>query len=128
MSAVQYTVSRDTVFLFDVDNTLLDNDAVVADLRAHLIATFGAACAERYWSGFEALRNELGYADYLGALQRYRVDSDNDPHPFADRLYPGAHLHPQGAFEAGRCLIAGPTRPLRHQLAISSSSAHKATP
>ncbi|CAN5886437.1 hypothetical protein BH11PSE8_BH11PSE8_24700 [soil metagenome] len=96
MSALQ-----DTVFLFDVDNTLLDNDAVVADLRAHLIETFGAACAERYWSGFETLRSELGYADYLGALQRYRVDSDNDPqllsmssflidYPFADRLYAGA--------------------------------------
>ena len=107
MSALQ-----DTVYLFDVDNTLLDNDAVVADLRAHLIATFGAASAERYWGCFEALRSELGYADYLGALQRYRVDSDNDPHllsmssflidyPFASRLYPGAldvlaHVRPWG--------------------------------
>ncbi len=92
---------QDTVYLFDVDNTLLDNDAVVADLRGHLIATFGNTSAERYWACFEALRSELGYADYLGALQRYRVDSDNDPHllsmssflidyPFASRLYPGA--------------------------------------
>lgn len=96
MSALQ-----DTVYLFDVDNTLLDNDAVVADLRGHLIEAFGAPSAERYWSCFEALRTELGYADYLGALQRYRVDADNDPHllsmssflidyPFASRLYPGA--------------------------------------
>ena len=92
---------QDTVYLFDVDNTLLDNDAVVADLRAHLIETFGNTSAERYWTCFEALRSELGYADYLGALQRYRVDADNDPHllsmsaflidyPFASRLYPGA--------------------------------------
>jgi FMN phosphatase YigB (HAD superfamily) len=88
----------DTVFLFDVDNTLLDNDTVVADLRQHLIETFGAASASLYWEGFEALRSELGYADYLGALQRYRGVGDNDPqllsissflidYPFPDRLY-----------------------------------------
>ena len=90
-----------TVCLFDVDNTLLDNDAVVADLRAHLIDAFGAASAERYWAAFETLRSELGYADYLGALQRYRADAGNDPallsmssflidYPFASRLYPDA--------------------------------------
>ena len=89
------------VFLFDVDNTLLDNDAIIADLRRHLERRFGAPSSERYWAIFEALREELGYADYLGALQRYRVDAMNDPHllqmsaflvdyPFADRLYPGA--------------------------------------
>ncbi len=93
--------TADTVFLFDVDNTLLDNDRVIADLRAHLTETFGSEHAERYWTGFEAIRSELGYADYLGALQRYRVDSDNDPrllgmssflidYPFASRLYPDA--------------------------------------
>lgn len=91
----------DTVFLFDVDNTLLDNDRIIADLRAHLDDAFGSEAAERYWTGFEALRGELGYADYLGALQRYRVDRDNDPtllrmssflidYPFPDRLYDGA--------------------------------------
>lgn len=89
------------VFLFDVDNTLLDNDTIIADLRRHLERRFGAPSSERYWAIFEALREELGYADYLGALQRYRVDAMNDPHllqmsaflvdyPFADRLYPGA--------------------------------------
>jgi FMN phosphatase YigB (HAD superfamily) len=93
--------TQDTVYLFDVDNTLLDNDAVVADLRSHLIDAFGTTSAQRYWTGFEALRSELGYADYLGALQRYRTDSDNDPrllsmssflidYGFTDRLYPGA--------------------------------------
>ena len=90
-----------TVYLFDVDNTLLDNDAIIAALRAHLVDGFGAENAERYWQGFEAIRSELGYADYLGALQRYRVDADSDPkllamssflldYPFAERLYPGA--------------------------------------
>lgn len=95
----------DIVFLLDVDNTLLDNDAVIADLRRHLLDNFGAEKAERYWSGFEELRAELGYTDYLGALQRYRQrelsDDMNDPrllkmstwlvdYPFADRLYEGA--------------------------------------
>jgi FMN phosphatase YigB (HAD superfamily) len=92
---------QDTVYLFDVDNTLLDNDAVIADLRQHLVDTFGAESAARYWTGFEALRTELGYVDYLGALQRYRNDVHNDPtlllmssflleYPFASRLYAGS--------------------------------------
>ncbi len=91
----------DVVFLVDVDNTLLDNDAVVEDLRRHLIEAFGIECERRYWNIFEDLRRELGYADYLGALQRYRVERPRDPHllemslfllhyPFADRLYPRA--------------------------------------
>jgi FMN phosphatase YigB (HAD superfamily) len=95
------TSAHQTVFLFDVDNTLLDNDAVASDLRDHLTRRFGAACRDRYWQIFEELRSELGYADYLGALQRYRVEHPHDPHlletslflidyPFADRLYPGA--------------------------------------
>jgi FMN phosphatase YigB (HAD superfamily) len=89
------------VFLLDVDNTLLDNDAVSDDLRRHLLDTFGADCQERYWRIFEELRLELGYADYLGALQRYRMEHPRDPkvvgvslflleYPFADRLYPRA--------------------------------------
>jgi len=91
----------DVVFLLDVDNTLLDNDRVQDDLRNHLELEFGAASRDRYWAIFEALRTELGYADYLGALQRYRLGAMNDPrlllmssflvdYPFADRLYPGA--------------------------------------
>jgi FMN phosphatase YigB (HAD superfamily) len=90
-----------TVFLFDVDNTLLDNDAVQKDLSAHLEREFGAASRDRYWAIFEQLRGELGYADYLGALQRYRLENLDDPqllkvssflvdYPFAARLYPGA--------------------------------------
>ena len=89
------------VFLLDVDNTLLDNDAVTEDLRRHLRQAFGDECERRYWEIFEQLRRELGYADYLGALQRYRVERPRDTqllrvslflleYPFADRLYPGA--------------------------------------
>lgn len=91
----------DVVFLLDCDNTLLDNDHIVADLNDHLGREFGADNRDRYWAIFEALRKELGYADYLGALQRYRLGADNDPrllmvssflvdYPFAKRLYPGA--------------------------------------
>lgn len=70
--------TADVVFLLDVDNTLLDNDRIIADLRGHLEAAFGVASAGRYWSAFDALRDELGYADYLGALQRYRTDTERN--------------------------------------------------
>jgi FMN phosphatase YigB (HAD superfamily) len=89
------------VFLFDVDNTLLDNDRVAADLRAHLEREIGAERARRYWQLFEELRQELGYADYLGALQRCRLEDPRETrilavsrflidYPFANRLFPGA--------------------------------------
>ena len=106
----------DTVFLLDVDNTLLDNDAVIADLRRHLVEAFGPACDERYWDIFEQLRTELGYADYLGALQRYRIEHPREAHvlqislyllhyPFASRVYPGA-LDAVGSLRArGRTAI-----------------------
>ena len=66
------TAANEAVFLLDVDNTLLDNDSIVADLGDHLADEFGEESRNRYWTIFEALRAELGYADYLGALQRYR--------------------------------------------------------
>ena len=92
---------QDVVFLFDVDNTLLDNDAVQRDYQASLERHSGPEAAAHYWAIFETLRGELGYADYLGALQRYRLDHRHDPrllfvasyfldYPFAERLYPGA--------------------------------------
>jgi FMN phosphatase YigB (HAD superfamily) len=95
------TSPEEVVFLFDIDNTLLDNDRVTADLRKHLIREFGVEDAGRYWNIFESLRSDLGYADYLGALQRYRLTDMNDPsmlmmssflleYPFANRLYPGS--------------------------------------
>ena len=87
------------VFFFDVDNTLLDNDRVSQDLKRHLIDRVGESSAGRYWEIFEQLRTELGYADYLGALQRYRIERPRDPkllavshfminYPFANRLFP----------------------------------------
>ena len=87
------------VFLLDVDNTLLDNDRVTADLRRYLEREVGVERQERYWAIFEQLRSELGYADYLGALQRYRLENPRDAHllavssflvnyPFANRLFP----------------------------------------
>ncbi len=90
-----------TVFLFDVDNTLLDNDHVTADLKRHLETHVGPERSQRYWQRFEEIRTELGYADYLGALQRYRFDYPHDPnlltvsyflmgYPFANRLFPNS--------------------------------------
>ncbi|MDQ2991077.1 MAG: HAD family hydrolase, partial [Pseudomonadota bacterium] len=70
------TAPHDVVFLLDVDNTLLDNDQIVIDLRQHLEREFGLDSANCYWTIFEDLRRELGYADYLGALQRYRFDAE----------------------------------------------------
>ena len=89
------------VFLFDVDNTLLDNDQIEKDLRGHLEIEFGTKARDRYFAVFEELRAELGYADYLGALQRYRLEDLCDvrlvmmstfliDYPFANRLYPGS--------------------------------------
>src|SRR6266550_948270 len=91
----------EVAFLFDVDNTLLDNDRIAKDLKDHLAYEFGPASRDRYWTIFEERRQEVGYADYLGALQRYRLELNNDPrlllmssflvdYPFADRVYPGA--------------------------------------
>src|SRR6266446_5423035 len=91
----------DIVFLFDVDNTLIDNDRVQAHLSEHLEQTYGSATRDRYWQIFEELRSELGYADYLGALERYRTEDLHRPevlrmsswlvdYPFVDRLYPRA--------------------------------------
>jgi FMN phosphatase YigB (HAD superfamily) len=97
-------MSDDLVFLLDVDNTLLDNDTIIADLRSHHTQAFGEHSA-RYWAHFEAIRQELGYADYLGTLQRYRADVEAAfnserclfaasafliDYPFAQRLYPQA--------------------------------------
>ena len=100
------------VFLLDVDNTLLDNDRIEQDLRDHLEQVFGLDACRRYWIIFEEMRRELGYADFLGALQRYRLERLHDPrllgmssflvdYPFAERLYPKAleviaHLHAFG--------------------------------
>jgi len=93
--------ANNIAFLFDVDNTLLNNDHVTADLRRYLETEVGADQSRRYWEIFETLRSELGYADYLGALQRYRLENPREPrllavsyflirYPFANRLFPGS--------------------------------------
>ncbi len=105
-----------TVFLFDVDNTLLDHDRVTADLRRHLEKEVGAEQAKHYWGLFEQIRNELGYADYLGALQRYRLEYPHDPHllavsyylmryPFANRLFPNSIDAVERAKQMGTAVI-----------------------
>jgi FMN phosphatase YigB (HAD superfamily) len=99
--AAKKTSRAEVVFLFDVDNTLLDNDRVIGDLRRYLEHEVGAERALRYWKMFERLRSELGYADYLGALQQYRCEYPQDlrlltvsrfliNYPFANRLYPNS--------------------------------------
>ena len=95
------TARERVVFLLDVDNTLLDNDRIIEDLRAALTRELGAGKDRRFWAIFEEHRRELGYADYLGALQRFRMEDPHDTnlleissmlvnYPFRERLYPGA--------------------------------------
>lgn len=106
----------DIIFLVDVDNTLLDNDAVQGDLHDYLAHQHGPHCCDRYWEIFEELRQELGYADYLGALERLRLETMHDPrvlrmanwlvdYPFAERLYPGALAVLRHVQQWGRAVI-----------------------
>ena len=104
------------VFLFDVDNTLLNNDRVTADLKRHLEQQVGHERQQRYWDIFEKIRAELGYADYLGALQRYRLEYPRDPsvltvshflinYPFATRLYPDSLDAIEHVSQWGACAV-----------------------
>jgi FMN phosphatase YigB (HAD superfamily) len=92
---------EETVFLFDVDNTLLDNDRIEADIGAHVEGLFGSSGCKRFWAIFEELRAEFGFANYLDTVQRLRLEMLLDPrvlglssfllgYPFARRLYPRA--------------------------------------
>lgn len=104
------------VFLFDVDNTLLDNDRVHHDLDHHIAEVFGAQGARTYWAIYEDLRDELGYADYLGAIQKFRLECDDELHAqqlaaflldydFAERLYPGALESIAHLSRFGTCVV-----------------------
>lgn len=104
------------VFLLDIDNTLVNNDAIVADLMKHLERDVGVEQQKRYWEFFEQLRSELGYADYLGALQRYRVAYPRDfkilgasmylvDYPFANRLFPDSLDAIEHARKMGKAII-----------------------
>ena len=100
-SAIGSSATADIVFLVDVDNTLLDNDRLINDLMAHIATEYGAASRDRYSQILEEVRARLGYVDYLGALQQYRLEHLDAPgllgmssflidYPFAERLYPHA--------------------------------------
>ncbi|WP_158744178.1 HAD family hydrolase [Acidisphaera sp. L21] len=89
------------VFLVDVDNTLLDNDQFQDALKAHIAKVSGPAARDRYWEIQEHLFHSLGYRDYLGAFQTYRLERPEDvdaiwlslfvvDFPYATLLYPGA--------------------------------------
>ena len=110
------SAAAETVFLFDVDNTLLDNDRFQDDLRQELERAHGERACARYWEIFEELRGELGYADYLGALERLRLQDLHDPtlfrtanwlidYPFADRLYPQVLKVVEHVRQWGRAVI-----------------------
>ena len=110
------TEIADTVFLFDVDNTLLDNDRVQADLGVHLAKYYGEKTRKRFWKIFDDRRSEVGYADYLGALQRYRLEAMHDPtllrmanwivdYPFHERVYPAAIEVVKAAQQVGTAAI-----------------------
>ena len=113
---MNFAGNSDVVCFFDVDNTLLDNDHVAEDLKRYLNTKVGSGCADRYWAIFEQLRIELGYADYLGALQSYRIERPRDPellavshfminYPFANRLYPESLDAVEHAKRFGRAVI-----------------------
>ena len=104
------------VFLLDVDNPLLNNDRVTEDLRQFLFREFGEERQKRYWAIYEQLRNEMGYADYLGALQRYRAENPRDPrfllmskfmmkYPFSNRVFPHAVEVIEHLQQWGPCVI-----------------------
>ncbi|MGO9605158.1 MAG: HAD family hydrolase [Candidatus Binataceae bacterium] len=104
------------VFLLDVDNTLVNNDAIIADLMKHIEAEVGSDQQKRYWEYFAELRAELGYADYLGALQRYRIQYPRDlkilraslylvDYPFANRLFPDSLDVIEHAQKLGKAVV-----------------------
>jgi len=125
------------VFLFDVDNTLLNNDRVTADLKRHLEQQVGHERQQRYWDIFEKIRAELGYADYLGALQRYRLEYPRDPsvltvshflinYPFATRLYPDSLDAVEHVKEWGPAVVLSDGDVVFQPLKIERSGIHEA--
>ena len=116
LSSSDQTIQRNIVFLFDVDNTLLDRDGFLADLKIYLEKEIGVAGAQFYWSIFDRLWSKLGYADYLGALQRYRIKKRHDlrflaisnfliNYPFINRLYPNSLEIIKHVEQFGRAVI-----------------------
>ena len=134
---IRANTESSTVFLFDVDNTLLNNDRVSDDLKLYLAKKVGESSARRYWEIFEQLRTELGYADYLGALQRYRLERPRDPkllavshfmvnYPFANRLFPESLDAVEYARRLGRAVILSDGDVVFQPLKIDRSGLHEA--
>ncbi len=128
---------HDLVFLFDVDNTLLDNDRLQNDLFRYMQREFGKPARNRYLDIFEQLRSELGYADYLGALERYRVENMHDPrllhvanwlvdYPFGDRVYPHAFQVIQRVKRWGQVVILSDGDAVFQPLKVERSGLWKA--
>jgi len=126
-----------TVFCFDVDNTLVDNDRIQADMAAHLERAIGAERNRHYWELFEELRTQLGYADYLGALQRYRIEFPRDFHilavseflityPFANRLYPNSLDAVDYCSKSGATVIVSDGDVVFQPLKVHRSGLHEA--
>lgn len=130
-------MSQSVVFLFDVDNTLLDNDRIALDLKNHLEREVGRERQERYWTIFEELRGKVGYADYLGALQLYRENYPRDPHlltvshffleyPFANRLFPNSLDAVEHARKFGKPVILSDGDVVFQPLKVWRSGLHEA--
>jgi len=129
--------SDQTVFCFDVDNTLVDNDRIQADMASHLERAIGAERNRHYWELFEELRTQLGYADYLGALQRYRIEFPRDFHilavseflisyPFANRLYPNSLDAVDYCRQSGATVIVSDGDVVFQPLKVHRSGLHEA--
>jgi FMN phosphatase YigB (HAD superfamily) len=127
----------EAIFLFDVDNTLVDNDRIQADLASHLERAIGAERNRHYWELFEELRTQLGYADYLGALQRYRIEFPRDFHilavsdylinyPFANRLYPNSLDAIERCHQLGGTAIVSDGDVVFQPLKVHRSGLHEA--
>ena len=130
-------MSQRIVFLYDVDNTLIDNDHIALDLKNHLDREVGRERQERYWTIFEELRAKVGYADYLGALQLYRESYPRDPHlltvshffveyPFANRLFPNSLDAVEYAKKFGKPVILSDGDVVFQPLKVWRSGLHEA--
>lgn len=103
-------------FLVDVDNTLLDNDRFRTDVQTHFAAVFGVDVAAHYWAIQERRFVDLGYRDYLGAVQEWWEGEGREPrllaaarflldYPFEDLLYEGALSVLADLGERGQTLV-----------------------
>jgi len=92
---------HELVFLFDVDNTLLDNDRSKADMQTGLLEILGEQGAKRFWELYEEVRAELDVVSYPQTLERFARSWEDkviarraadliDNWPYRDYVYPGS--------------------------------------